>query len=66
MHTEKRSGTYGYSKDHPELFNEELWREYSSAQSEWKEGADENEMFAAGVQWTQNQIDLLKKGVKAP
>ena len=61
MHTEKMSGTYGYSKDHPELFNEELWREYSSAQSEWKEGADENEMFAAGVQWTQNQIDLLKK-----
>lgn len=58
---EKRSGTYGYSREHPELFNEELWREYSSAQMEWKEGADENEMFASGVQWTQNQIDLLKK-----
>jgi hypothetical protein len=61
MKYNKRSGTYGYSEKHPELFNEELWREYSSAQLEWKTGADENEMFSAGVQWTENQIDLLKK-----
>jgi hypothetical protein len=61
MKYSKRSGTYGYSTEHPELFNDELWREYSAAQIEWKEGADENEMFASGVQWTQDQIDLLKK-----
>lgn len=61
MKYNKRSGTYGYSEKHPELFNEELWREYSSAQLEWKTGADENEMFSAGVQWTESQIDLLKK-----
>jgi len=34
---------------------------YEGAQADWKASADENEKFASGVQWTQRQIDILKK-----